>query len=130
MAILDSDIMVGLLRGDGKAKEKIAQIMEREALSTTTVNSFELFKGAFLSKKREENLKEVNAMLQNINILPFDYKSSIVCAAKFKELSDKGKEISLADLLIASIAISERETLVTRNEKDFGLVDGLRIEVW
>ncbi len=130
MVILDSDILVGFLRGDEKAKEKIAQLAEKEALSTTAINSFELFKGAFLSRRREENLKEVGSMLQNLNILSFDYRTSLVCANKFKEISDKRKEISLADLIIASIAISEGERLITRNEKDFGIIDGLRIEVW
>ncbi|MBI4176030.1 MAG: type II toxin-antitoxin system VapC family toxin, partial [Candidatus Aenigmarchaeota archaeon] len=46
MAVLDSDILVGLLRGDAQAKKKIEEtIKNNEAIATTTINSFELFKG-------------------------------------------------------------------------------------
>ena len=42
----------------------------------------------------------------------------------------KLKKIGRGDLLIASIALAHRATLVTRNLKDFQLVPGLKVENW
>lgn len=131
MAVLDSDILVGLLRGDAQAKKKIEEtIKNNEAIATTTINSFELFKGAFLSKRWEENLKEVHSLLQNLKILAFDYKASFVCSQKFRELSEKKITVPLADLMIASITISQGEIIITRNKKDFSPVSGLELDAW
>ena len=42
----------------------------------------------------------------------------------------KLKKIGRADLLIASVALARRATLVSRNLKNFGLVPGLQVENW
>jgi tRNA(fMet)-specific endonuclease VapC len=53
-------------------------------------------------------------------------------AAEFDRLREnkKLKRIGRADLLIASIALAHRATLVTRNLRDFRQVLGLRVENW
>ena len=53
-------------------------------------------------------------------------------SAEFDKLrqSTKLKKIGRADLLIASIALAHRATLVTRNLKHFRLVPGLAVENW
>ena len=40
------------------------------------------------------------------------------------------KQIGRGDLLIAALTLANRATLVTRNEKGFRKVPGLRIENW
>jgi tRNA(fMet)-specific endonuclease VapC len=40
------------------------------------------------------------------------------------------KKIGRADLLIASIALAHRATLVTRNLRHFGQISGLILENW
>ncbi len=61
-------------------------------------------------------------------IVPFEDAA----AAEFDRLRQiKGlKKIGRADLLIASIALANRATLVTRNLKDFQKVPGLQVENW
>jgi tRNA(fMet)-specific endonuclease VapC len=46
------------------------------------------------------------------------------------ELDLRGTPIGPNDLLIAATALAHGLTLVTRNEKEFGRVPGLRIENW
>ena len=67
-------------------------------------------------------------MLAKIPILPFDEAAG----AEFDRLrqNKKLKKIGRGDLLIASIALANKATLVTRNTKDFGKVPGLKIENW
>ena len=53
-------------------------------------------------------------------------------AAEFDRLREhkKLKKIGRGDLLIASIALANRATLVTRNQRDFRLVPGLQLDNW
>jgi tRNA(fMet)-specific endonuclease VapC len=60
------------------------------------------------------------------HVLPFDNKASIVCDS----LVAQRVRIATMDLRIASIALSQALTLVTRNTRDFTKVPGLIIEDW
>jgi tRNA(fMet)-specific endonuclease VapC len=41
-----------------------------------------------------------------------------------------GTPLGPNDLAIASIALATDSTLITRNEREFSLVSGLRVEAW
>ena len=76
MVCLDTDILVGLLKGDGKAIDLINKLQSRgNSLKTTIITAYELLKGAATSSKPQENLKIVRDLLFNINILPLNYVS-------------------------------------------------------
>lgn len=66
--------------------------------------------------------------LELFAVVPFDDAA----AAEFDRLRQtKGlKKLRRGDLLIASIVLANRATLVTRNAKDFRKVPGLQIENW
>ena len=59
-------------------------------------------------------------------VLPFDTNASLVLDG----LIAQRVRIATMDLRIASIALSERLTLLTRNKRDFAKVPGLIIEDW
>jgi tRNA(fMet)-specific endonuclease VapC len=59
-------------------------------------------------------------------VLPFDAKAS----AAFNDLVSHRVRIATMDLRIASIALSEKLTLLTRNFRDFNKVPRLVIEDW
>ena len=70
MVILDTDLIIGYLRKVPKAIEIISKFKQNGTeLKTTIINAGELFKGAYLSKKIEENKKKIEAFLKNIIIL-------------------------------------------------------------
>jgi tRNA(fMet)-specific endonuclease VapC len=60
------------------------------------------------------------------HVLPFDNRASIVC----DNLVAQRVRIATMDWRIASIALSQALTLVTRNTRDFTKVPGLIIEDW
>lgn len=69
------------------------------------------------------------------NLLPIPkYYYELECAeihAKIRaECRAKGKTLSFSDSQIASIALFNNATLVTRNVDDFKHIDGLKIENW
>ena len=59
-------------------------------------------------------------------VLPFEANASAV----FDDLVTKRVRIATMDLRIASIALSQQLTLLTRNARDFSKVPGLVIADW
>jgi tRNA(fMet)-specific endonuclease VapC len=59
-------------------------------------------------------------------LLPFDENA----VATFQQLWLNRPRIGTMDLKIAAIALVNDATLLTRNQKDFAKVPGLRVEDW
>jgi predicted nucleic acid-binding protein len=79
-------------------------------------------------KTAMERFRGTEEVLAEFLILPVDDEA----AKQFERLRKdrKLKKMGRADLLIACIALAQDAVLVTRNEKDFKLVTGLRLENW
>ncbi|MEE8403480.1 MAG: type II toxin-antitoxin system VapC family toxin, partial [Candidatus Hydrothermarchaeaceae archaeon] len=69
--LIDSDILIEHLRGNQETTAKI-RFMEEEGeyLYTTPINSFELYYGAYKSKKVEKNIRAVDELLKRLMLLP------------------------------------------------------------
>jgi tRNA(fMet)-specific endonuclease VapC len=135
MFILDTDTLTLLLLGHKRVAEKRAQVTEEVAL--TVITRIEVLQGRFASILKAENgeklllahkrLVETEEDLKQFMILQIDPPAS----AEFDRLRQNKKlKIRRGDLLIAAISKGYRATLVTRNQKDFRHVPGLRIENW
>ena len=122
--ILDSDVIINFLRKDNEITRKILALQNIEELSTTSINTFEVLRG--LSKFNK--IKEGREFLANLKILSFNFKASEKAAEIFEELRIKGEAIDALDLMIASIAIVNNETLMAKNTKHFERMCELKIE--
>jgi tRNA(fMet)-specific endonuclease VapC len=78
--------------------------------------------------RAQQGLMHTLRHLALFSIVMFDESA----AEEFDHLrqNKKLKKVGRADLLIAAIALANRATLVTRNQKDFRQVPGLPIENW
>jgi len=131
MTILDSDILVGILRGEKEAVNFLDKLeAEGEKLNTTVINACELFQGALLHSKKEETIKKVENLLSAFGSLSFTLPVSWAAAEIFVELRKKGTMIDVEDIYIAAIARLNGEAVVTRNTKHFTTVNDLRIKKW
>lgn len=76
----------------------------------------------------QQRLDRSEQLLSQLMVVPFDEPAGDVLnrLAKVKKL----RKIGRADLLIASIALANDATLVTRNLKHFRQVPDLRLENW
>ena len=131
MVILDTDLLVGLLKGEESAIEKVKKFeCQNSEIFITSITSYELFKGVYLSSNKEKNLLQVERLLNNINILHFDLESSKISAKVYSYLKKKGLLTNLMDQMIAAIAISKNETVITRNAKHYKNIPTLKMESW
>ena len=92
------------------------------------VNAFELYKGAYRSKEKQKEMLKVRALLDSLELLALDHESSRMAGQL--DAAMKSGIIGESDLLIASIVLTNDETLITRNARHFGRVSGLVVEGW
>jgi len=131
MVCLETDFMVSLLRGDADARSRAEKMDLDEVRKTTTpINAFELFLGAYLSERRDVNLMMVRELLSNLELLEFDLRSCEKAGSIVAGLRRRGELIGVRDLLIAGIALRFEETLLTRNIEHFSRVKVLKVEKW
>lgn len=81
--------------------------------ASDTVHGYELF-------------ERVRVQYSEMNVLPFD----LAAATIFHNLRRRRVRISMMDLRIASVALANDLTLLTRNTVDFSRVPGLQFEDW
>jgi tRNA(fMet)-specific endonuclease VapC len=130
LTILDTDILVALLKGTPGAAKKIRTLEDAgEQISTTTITAYELFKGAQISRKAQENLMQVREMLSSLQILDLSYSACEEASEIYLELRKAGNMIGEFDVLIASIVKTSDESLVTQ-DAHFELIHGLKLIKW
>ena len=131
MVILDTDILVGLLRNNQEAELKIEELEQKGIpVCTTVISSYELFKGVFLSSNPVRNAVSVMELLDSITILHFDFDASKISAKVYSNLKKQGAITNVMDQMIASVAISQNQALITRNTKHYENIRGIAIENW
>lgn len=131
MVCLETDFLVAVMRKDERAMQKLEEMVERgERVATTPINASELFKGVYLSENINENLKKVRGILSRVDLLGFNLTACDIYGRTYSQQKTKGESIGEFDTLIASIALSHNERVVTKNTKHFNRVEGLEVEEW
>ena len=99
-----------------------------EVVCVTAVTVGEYYHGAYGSEDRARAIRDAKGLLERFVILDLDYESGKM----WGELaySKKSDMIGDRDLFIASIALSNKQTLITRNKKHFERLSGLLVEAW
>ncbi len=131
MVILDTDLLIGFLRDNEEAINKISKLLVKHViLFTTSINAAELYFGACLSEKAQDNVETVERLLENVNIIPFELIHGKIYGEIRSDLQKKGEIINELDVFIASIAIEKDLPIITRNTKNFERIIKLKVESW
>ncbi len=130
MVCLDSDLLIGFLRGHADATQKFDELVGRgESLATTPVNVTELHMGCRLSSVPGD-IDRVRALVARLNLLAYDCEAAEEAGRIRAALQQRGEPVGELDSLIAGIVMSHNETLVTRNQRHFARISGLALEAW
>ncbi|MEM2981054.1 MAG: type II toxin-antitoxin system VapC family toxin [Thermoproteota archaeon] len=131
MVCLDTSFIIALIRRDPKAERKLEEYVSRAArLSTTPITAFELFKGAYKSEKKDAEVRKVREILSRLEILDFSVDSCERYGKLVNDLELAGTPISDLDAIIASLALTHSEAVVTADKQHFERVSGLIVETW
>jgi len=131
MVLLDTDLLISFLRDDNEAVKKISNLLERYIiLYTTSINAAELYFGAFLSSRIQDNMEAVENFLNTIKIIPFELVHSKIYGEIRSDLQKRGEIINEMDIFIAAMAIEKDLPIITRNIKHFEKIMKLKVEIW
>jgi len=127
MPVLDTSFLVDLIRGDEQALEALARLEEvYHDFSTTVINLLELFRGAYLSERREENMAEVMELVRGLDSLGIGWESCQIYGTLSASLKEKGVRVNEFDVVIAALALEGDGMIVTR-DRHFKGIPGLEV---
>ncbi len=129
MFVLDTNVVIHYFKGQGRVAERLLSTPPNEVVLPSIV-VFELLVGMLKSKAPIRPREQVGLFLETVKALPFDRAEAAAAAQVRADLEAQGLAIGPLDVLIAGTALAHRTTLVTRNTREFGRVDGLTVENW
>ena len=128
--LLDSDIVIELLRGRSLYLAQKLSATSSEQVSISTVTVSELSFGARRSLDPDRSLALCRQFCSSFRILPLDEAAAERAAEVRAYLEDRGQRIGAYDILIAGIALAHGQVLVTHNTREFERFPGLALEDW
>lgn len=127
--LLDTDTLIFWLKGNKNIEEK-ALSTGLDKLGYSVISHAELYFGAYNSEQIEKNLNAIEIVKQKLTLITFDTNAAQLFGKIKANLKQEGNIIMDADIMIASIALSNDLTLVTNNVKHFDRIRQLKIENW
>lgn len=124
---VDTDILVDYLRGREPGKSAFSSWRNKAEIFMTSITAFELLLGANLSKKREQRKGEVESLLNQHEIIAFNWESASMAAEKGAELKIEGIPLEIRDLFNACICLTAKTPILTNNKAHYEKIKGLKI---
>ena len=126
MFLLDTNACIDFL--DGRSEKLLARMDEHfEHLSVSSISVGELMAGSKHSENPKRDAERINIFVAGLNIVDFDLACARRYGAVVKQIGVRRKSF---DRLIGVQALELGLTLITRNERDFADVPGLKVENW
>ncbi len=127
--LLDSTFLIDLLRStDQKARQKAEELDRQAELKIiSSISVLELWRGSLRSVHQEREKQKIDELLQSLAIYPVDELVAKKAAEIEAHLLQQGSMIDLEDIMIAAVALVHHEPILTRNERHFGRIAGLKV---
>lgn len=122
MKLLDTSVIIGLLRGEQQIEELVAE--EEDTLCICFPVQLELYRGTKLARRTEEGEKEVEKLLDELEHI----EAGKEAAKKVAELKENYPEIKTFDLMIAGICLANDTKIITK-DKDFEQIKDLEAQI-
>ena len=123
MVVFDSTIIIDALREKKTVMDLVESYSKKERIAITVVSKFEILRGT-----TEKNASFATELLSHFVVYDFEDNAVNEAVKAYKKLKEKGKMVNELDVLIASIAAANNETLITK-DKDFLKFENAKIIV-
>ncbi|MGH9921557.1 MAG: type II toxin-antitoxin system VapC family toxin [Nitrososphaerales archaeon] len=125
--LVDTSVLIRQQKGDMIVKKGLDELSERYPAtpSITFINAFEYLMGVRLWTKSKT---EATRFLENFDIINTTEKTPEIMASLRFKYDKKGVQFSLSDLIIASLALENKMTLLT-SDRAFRNIDELKLEL-
>lgn len=118
MFLLDTDVLIWVLRGRKEVKDKVSKLKEESPNAISVISIAEIFRNVFPSE-----LSTTEDFLNQHIIFDVDQKTAKIAGLYCQQYQKHLKHLSLEDCLIAATANVNNLTLVSLNTKHFPMKD-------
>jgi tRNA(fMet)-specific endonuclease VapC len=128
--MLDTDIASYIMKRSDDAVLRRLRTVAVSDVCISAIAKAELEYGVEVSPRRQRDQAALDAFLRHVEVLDFPGEAAAEYGRIRADLKARGTMIGANDLLIAAHARSLGLTLVTNNTREFGRVQGLKMENW
>jgi tRNA(fMet)-specific endonuclease VapC len=128
MYLLDTNICIAIIKNNSKVIRQF-QVKHHDCYISSLVLA-ELYKGVYCSSQVVKNLKTLTQFADALPTIDFDNKAAIEFGKIQSELRKIGKPTGELDALIAAVARSRQDIVVTNNTRHFINIPNLQLENW
>ncbi len=118
MYLLDSDVLIWVLRGNEAIIKKVLSLKDISPLCISVISIAEIYKNIFPSE-----LTTTEEYLQQHIIYDVDHKIAKIAGLYWQQYVKQQKNLSLTDCLIAATTNVYNLTLVSLNARHFPMTD-------
>jgi predicted nucleic acid-binding protein len=113
--LLDTSVLIDILRRRKQRREFVAELLRAgHVLATSLLNVAEIYAGM-----RPSEQVEADELFANLQLYAPSAHSARMAGEMKNAWSKKGRTLTLADAIIAAVAIEQGCQLLTDNHKDF-----------
>ena len=120
--LVDTDILIDVSRGITQAIETLEELQEDHVLSISVVTQMELMVGC----ENKKEFKQLENFLKRFEIIQLSESISTKAVELFKEYR-LSHGVLIADMLIASTAITYEIEFISKNQKDYTFIEDLEL---
>jgi tRNA(fMet)-specific endonuclease VapC len=126
---LDTDVLIDYLRKPSPEIKRIMECVLEKKLNAciTSINAFEIWFGAFLAPEKAKLTRCTEEFLGQLEVVDFDYESSVEAGHVLADLRKRGKPIEIRDLFVGCICKVSNMALITRNLKHYRRIRELKV---
>jgi tRNA(fMet)-specific endonuclease VapC len=129
--MLDTNMCSYILRKDVQPLRRLEQLAPRHEIVISAIVYFELRKGAHARNAPKGLNAAISAFASQLtDVLAWDRDAADQAARVHAWLSARGQTIGPNDTMIAGHALAAGCVLVTNNTREFGRIEGLKVEDW
>lgn len=129
MYLLDTNTLIYFFKGQGQVHQRLLAVAPGD-IAVPSISVFEIETGIVKSRQPDRLQRDLDDFLAMVSVLPFGLPEAQSAARIRARLEAAGKPLGPYDILIASTALANALTLVTRNVREFSRIDGLEVESW
>jgi len=146
MFLLDTSIIIAILRGKKEIVRKYQQILSKnQPIYLTTYTITEIYIGFEDQEYKQQNLEKLNIQKKLFDkminfleaqkrIISLDVEAAKIMGTLLYQLKTKGNLIPFIDVIIGAIGISKKLTIITSDKTHFNAIktvnDKLLAEFW
>ena len=146
MFLLDTNIIIAILRGKQEIVRKYQQIIsKKQPVYLTTYTITEIYIGFADQEYKQQNLEKLNIQKKLFDkminfleaqkrIISLDLEAAKIMGTLLYQLKTKGNPIPFIDVIIGAIGISKKLTIITSDKTHFNSIktinDKLNAKFW